>query len=200
MKIIGLTGGIASGKSTVTETLQRLGAYIIDTDKVAHDCMKPGASAWKKLVDTFGKEILKQNQEIDRKYLGKIVFNQPEKLKQLDALMHPVVLEETRRRVQEIAEKEPDSVIVEEIPLLYEIHLEEKQHFDEIWVVWVDRECQIERLMHRDQCSRKEAEQRLAAQMPLDEKAGRAQRVIDNMGSREHAVEQTEQYFVLFQK
>ncbi len=195
MKIIGLTGGIASGKSTVTETLRELGACIINTDLVAHECMEPGRPVWEAVVNCFGEEILLENRQINRGKLGAIVFSDPEKLQQLDTLTHPAVLVETARRANAFGEQHPDGVVVEEIPLLYEVHLDESQMFDEIWVVWVERACQIERLMQRDRIDREEAEKRLASQMPLDEKANRADRVINNMGSREETVRQTRRFF-----
>ncbi len=200
MKIIGLTGGIASGKSTVTETLRDLGAHIINTDQVAHECMEPGKLAWDRIIQAFGKPVLQENQQIDRKRLGEIVFSNPEKLKQLNALMHPIILQETHRRVQEFAEENPRGIIVEEIPLLYEIHLDEQKIFQEIWVVWVDRTCQIKRLMNRDQCSYTAAVQRLAAQMDLDEKARKADRIINNMGSKEETIQQIKAYFSKFKE
>ncbi len=195
MKIIGLTGGIASGKSTVTETLKELGAYIINTDLVAHECMEPGGPVWKAIVDSFGEEILQEDRRIDRGKLGAIVFSDPVRLQLLDTLTHPAVLAETARRVEAFRAQHPDGVVVEEIPLLYEVHLEESQVFDEIWVVWVDRARQLERLMQRDQIDRETAEKKLASQLPLDEKANRADRVINNMGTREEAVHQTRRFF-----
>ena len=197
-KIIGLTGGIASGKSTVTETLERLGAHIIDTDQVAHHCIEPGNPGWTRVVEAFGREILQEDQQIDRKYLGSIVFSDPEKLARLNQLLHPATLEETARLAAAYACKDPDGVIVEEIPLLYEIGLQKTMAFDEIWVVCVDRECQLTRLMGRDGCTPEEAEKRLLAQLPLDNKKKMADRVIDNMGSREEAIAQVERYFTDF--
>ena len=193
--IIGLTGGIASGKSTVSETLRRLGAHTIDTDQVAHECIAPGKPAWSRIVEIFGREVLQENQQIDRKYLGNIIFFNPEKRECLNSLLHPAILEETARQAREFAQDDPEGMIVEEIPLLYEIHLEEKVRFDEIWVVWVERECQLERLMVRDGCTLQEAEKRLEAQLPLVQKAARADVVINNMGSREDAIGQVETNF-----
>ncbi len=194
-KIIGLTGGIASGKSTVSETLRRLGVHIINTDQVAHECIALGKPAWSRIVEIFGREVLQENQQINRKYLGNIIFFNPEKRECLNSLLHPAILEETARQAREFAQNDPEGMIVEEIPLLYEIHLEEKVKFDEIWVVWVDRECQIERLMVRDGCTLQEAEKRLEAQLPLAQKAARADVVINNMGSRENAIGQVETNF-----
>lgn len=187
MKIVGLTGGIASGKSTVVRTLEKLGAVIIDSDKVAHSIMHPYKPAWNDIVKRFGQEILNSDETINRDRLGQIVFNNAKMLQELNQITHWRVAERYKEDLRLIKKENPDAVVVMEIPLLYETHAE--RICDEVWVVWVDRETQIERLMKRDNISREDAIKRIEAQMDLDEKAGRADLVIDNRHSIEATIE-----------
>ncbi|NLF44579.1 MAG: dephospho-CoA kinase [Syntrophomonadaceae bacterium] len=185
MKIIGLTGGIASGKSTVTRTLLDLGAIIIDSDELAHNIMKPYKPAWKDIVKIFGTEILNPDETINRDRLGQIVFNDPDKLRELNQITHWRIAERYKEDLRLLRKEKPEAVVVMEIPLLYETHAE--RICDEVWVVWVDRETQMERLMQRDGISREDAIKRIEAQMDLDEKARLADVVIDNR----HSIEAT---------
>lgn len=185
MKIIGLTGGIASGKSTVTRTLLDLGAIIIDSDELAHNIMKPYKPAWKDIVKIFGTEILNHDETINRDRLGQIVFNDPDKLRELNQITHWRIAERYKEDLRLLRKEKPEAVVVMEIPLLYETHAE--RICDEVWVVWVDRETQMERLMQRDGISREDAIKRIEAQMDLDEKARLADVVIDNR----HSIEET---------
>lgn len=185
MKIIGLTGGIASGKSTVTRTLLDLGAIIIDSDELAHNIMKPYKPAWKDIVKIFGTEILNPDETINRDRLGQIVFNDPDKLRELNQITHWRIAERYKEDLRLIRKEKPEAIVVMEIPLLYETHAE--RICDEVWVVWVDRETQMERLMQRDGISREDALKRIEAQMDLDEKARLADVVIDNR----HSIEET---------
>ena len=185
MKIIGLTGGIASGKSTVTRTLVDLGAIIIDSDELAHNIMKPYKPAWKDIVKIFGTEILNPDETINRDRLGQIVFNDPDKLRELNQITHWRIAERYKEDLRLIRKEKPEAIVVMEIPLLYETHAE--RICDEVWVVWVDRETQMERLMQRDGISREDAIKRIEAQMDLDEKARLADVVIDNR----HSIEET---------
>lgn len=185
MKIIGLTGGIASGKSTVTRTLLDLGAIIIDSDELAHNIMKPYKPAWKDIVKIFGTEILNHDETINRDRLGQIVFNDPDKLRELNQITHWRIAERYKEDLRIIRKEKPEAIVVMEIPLLYETHAE--RICDEVWVVWVDRETQMERLMQRDGISREDAIKRIEAQMDLDEKARLADVVIDNR----HSIEET---------
>jgi dephospho-CoA kinase len=185
MKIIGLTGGIASGKSTVTRTLLDLGAIIIDSDELAHNIMKPYKPAWKDIVKIFGTEILNHDETINRDRLGQIVFNDPDKLRELNQITHWRIAERYKEDLRLIRKEKPEAIVVMEIPLLYETHAE--RICDEVWVVWVDRETQMERLMQRDGISREDAIKRIEAQMDLDEKARLADVVIDNR----HSIEET---------
>ena len=193
MQIIGLTGGISSGKSTVLKTLKSLGAMVIEVDKTAHNVMEPGQPAWKEIVEYFGESILKGDRRIDRGVLGAIVFNQPEYLKKLNQITHPRVKENLQARLNEIQEMKTHEVIVLEVPLLYESGMDKM--CDRVWVVWVDHETQISRLMDRDGISRVEAEKRIASQMNLDEKAKRADLIIDNTGPPEAAASCAAEYY-----
>lgn len=178
MKIIGLTGGIASGKSTVSRVLKELGAIIIDSDEVAHEIIAPRKPAWNDIIKLFGAEILNPDMTINRAELGKIVFNDARKLKVLNEIVHPRVAERFKDDLQEIRSMQPDAVVVVDVPLLFESHMD--RICDVVWVVWVDRETQKQRLMKRNNYSVDEAMIRIDAQMPLNEKAGLADVVIDN--------------------
>ncbi|AGB40427.1 dephospho-CoA kinase [Halobacteroides halobius DSM 5150] len=175
---IGLTGGIASGKSTVTKLLEELGVEVIDTDQIAHQLMEPKKEVWNKIVDNFGKEILLSSNEIDRKKLGEIIFNDIQAKKKLDQITHPAIIAELRERMREVG---PDNLIVAEVPLLIEADMLDL--FDRIWLVYVSREVQIERLMARGNFDHQEALTRIESQMPLDEKKQYADRIINNNGT-----------------
>jgi len=179
--IIGLTGGIASGKSTVSNYLAELGAIIIDADKIAHEIMEKGKPAYWQVIEAFGRGILAENGEIDRSRLGKIVFNDPEQKKTLEEITHPQVIREMREKIEEY--RAENKVIVLDIPLLFEAGLEFM--VDEIWVVYVDRETQLQRLMARDGLSYQEANIRIQAQMSLEEKRELADFLIDNRSTIE---------------
>lgn len=193
MYIIGLTGGIASGKSTVSRTLAKLGARIIDTDEIAHQIIEPGQPAWDDIVQHFGNEVLSPDNTINRVKLGAIVFQDHDSLMKLNSYTHPRVMERLRSDLKGIEDEHPEAVVFMEVPLLYETHMEKLCR--EVWVVSVDRETQINRLMARDAIDREYALRRIASQMPLEEKASRADRVIDNSGSIEETVEITTRIF-----
>ncbi len=181
MKIIGLTGGIASGKSTAARTLKELGTMIIDADEVARCTVEPGSPAWCDIVEFFGPDILNPDNSINREKLGLRVFSHPDYLKKLNEMTHPRIMDEIKKRLKGAAQEHPEGILVLEVPLLYETHMEGL--CDMVWVVWVDLETQIHRLMLRDGISREDALRRIGSQMPLDEKAKRADLLIDNAGS-----------------
>ncbi|NLO21827.1 MAG: dephospho-CoA kinase [Syntrophomonadaceae bacterium] len=183
MRIIGLTGGIASGKSTAARTLKELGAIIIDADEVARYAVEPRQPAWYDIVEFFGQDILNPDNTINREKLGFQVFSQPEYLKKLNQMTHPRIMEEIIRRLKAAAQEQADGFLILEVPLLYETNME--RLCDLVWVVWVDSDTQIRRLMNRDGISRTDALRRIESQMPLDEKARRADLVINNNGSPE---------------
>lgn len=185
-RIIGITGGIATGKSTVTEYIQDKGYKVIDADKIAKSLMVKGSSSYKKTVEYFGKDILKKNGEIDRKVLGDKVFSNPKLLKVLNSLTHPFIFEEIKRQLEEAY---LDDIIFLDIPLLFEEYdniLKYGIHFDEIWLVFADRDTQIKRLMKRNDLTKKEAIERIDAQIDMDWKKGKATRIIYNLHSIEN--------------
>lgn len=175
---IGLTGGIASGKTTITKLLVEKGAYHIDFDFLAHQVEEKGTDVWRQIVSHFGPQVLGDDGGIDRKKLSKIVFNDPEKLKLLNRLVHPAVIEEWRKRLQEIEAQDAYAIILNDVPLLFEAGLQDL--FDYTILVYSPPEMQVKRLMERNGYTEKEARLRLAAQMPIDEKIPLADIVFDN--------------------
>jgi len=184
---IGLTGGIASGKSTVAKMFQERGAYLIDFDELAHFVEEPDQPAWKAIVDYFGSDILNEDRTINRVELGLIVFADHKKLYILNSIVHPAVLEEWRRRIDDLYEIDPCAVVISDVPLLIEVGMQDK--VDIVVLVYVSPEIQIERLMDRSGCSREEAIKRLSSQMPIDDKIPYADIVIDNQDSPEETRE-----------
>jgi len=177
---VGLTGGIASGKSTVAKMFEDQGAYLIDFDALAHFVEEPDHPAWKAIVEFFGREILNEDGTINRAKLGLIVFSDHEKLSMLNSIVHPAVFDMWRRRTEDIRKINPRAIVVSDVPLLLEVRM---QHlFDVVILVHVSPEDQIRRLTERNEYSRKEAERRLDTQMPIDEKISHADFVIDNKG------------------
>ncbi|MCX5825432.1 MAG: dephospho-CoA kinase [Deltaproteobacteria bacterium] len=180
---VGLTGGIASGKSTVARMLAEKGAVLIDFDELAHAVQEPEGSVWREIVRHFGEEILHEDRTIDRRKLGETVFADREKRELLNRLVHPAIFEEWQRRLAEIQVRRADAIVVSDIPLLIEAGL--KGMVDLVLLVYITPEKQIRRVMARDGFSREEAERRLAAQMPIEEKLRWADIVIRNGGSPE---------------
>jgi dephospho-CoA kinase len=165
----GLTGGIATGKSTVSGMLSEAGAKIIDADKIARDVVEPGTPAYRDIVAFFGRAILLSDGTLDRKGLGDIIFNDPEKKKRLDAIVHPRVYQRTEARIAEIAAKSPDAVIILDIPLLLETGM--RRNLAEVIVVYVPEDLQLQRLMARDQIDAEAALARIRSQIPLKKSA-----------------------------
>jgi dephospho-CoA kinase len=180
---VGLTGGIASGKSTVAKMFEDKGAYLIDFDALAHFAEEPEQPAWKAIVEFFGTDILNEDETINREKLGEIVFTDQEKLLRLNSIVHPAVFDLWRRRMEDIRVMDPRAIVVSDVPLLIEVSM---QHlFDVVILVYIAAEDQIRRLQERNEYSRKEAESRLDTQMPIDEKIPHADFVIDNKGPLE---------------
>lgn len=182
MRIIGLTGGIASGKSTVSAILRQEGAYIIDTDKIAHDITLPHKPAWYEIVEYFGQEILYGDGTINRRALGQKVFNNQIQRAVLERITHPKIKNKVNEEIT-IAKQQLFDVVVLDVPLLIEVGWE--NIVDEVWVVYVDKKTQLSRLMVRNNFTRKQALARISAQMDLTEKARHADVVIDNSGNIE---------------
>jgi dephospho-CoA kinase len=182
VKLLGLTGGIASGKSTVAAILRRLGVAIINADELSREVVQPGQEAWKEIVDTFGPAILQEDKTLDRRKLRKIVFDNPEARKKLEAIIHPRVRALAERKISELAAT-GSSIIVYEVPLLFEaqIHL----WLRPVILVACDVETQKKRLLERDRLTEAEAQQHLDAQMSLEDKRKLADYVIENNGDLE---------------
>lgn len=178
---VGLTGGIACGKSTVSQMFVRLGGHLIDFDSLAHEVQEPGQPAWQDIVNFFGADILQPDRKIDRNKLGAVVFNHPEKLKKLNVIVHPRVFEEWWRRLEKIKAQDPHAIVFSDVPLLFEGGM---QHlFDLTILVMIEPEEQIERLMTRNNICREDAGVRLSCQMPIREKIQLANIVINNQGT-----------------
>ncbi|WP_284139807.1 MULTISPECIES: dephospho-CoA kinase [unclassified Virgibacillus] len=191
--VIGLTGSIASGKSTVSLMFDDFDIPVIDADKIAREVVMPGEKAYKLIIKAFGTEVLRPDHTVDRPKLGTIIFADEEKRKQLNAIVHPAVREKMLLRRDALI-KNGASCIVLDIPLLFESKL--TQLVDKTMVVYVDEEIQLERLMARNAYSREEAMQRIQAQMPVAEKAKLADAVIDNNGSKFESYQQLREILV----
>ena len=180
-RIIGITGGIASGKSTVTEFLRQQGYQVIDADQVVHELQEPGERLYQALLSTFGSAILQEDGRLDRPKLGAMIFGNPDLLTQSSQLQNEIIREELAHRRDLLAETE--DIFFMDLPLLFE--LEYDNWFDQIWLVDVTEETQLSRLMARNDLSQEEAEKRISAQLSLQEKRKRADVLIDNNGSLE---------------
>ncbi|MEC0133698.1 MULTISPECIES: dephospho-CoA kinase [Paenibacillus] len=186
--IIGLTGGIASGKSTVSALLVNKGARLVDADVIAREVMLPGHEVLAAAAKQFGKEILFPDGTLNRAKLGEIVFQDPVALQTLNNLTHPAIRQEIKNRMYSMEQEEPKRLIIVDIPLLFESGLETLFH--EIVVVYVPREVQITRLMERNRLSLEEAEARLNAQMDIEQKRNKADYIIDNSGDLAYTEQQ----------
>lgn len=188
--LLGVTGGIATGKTVVSKMLEEMGAPIIDFDIIARQVVEPEKPAWQEIVAYFGEQVLQEDRNLDRKKLSDIVFQDLEKRKKLEEFTHPRISEEFVRQVNEITNRNPDAIIQVVIPLLIELNLQYRFH--KILVVYAPKEMQIERLMKRDGITREVAANILKAQLPIDEKIGYADFVIHNEGSLEETKKQVE--------
>ena len=183
MIVAGLTGGIATGKSTVSAAFADAGAIVIDADEIARDVVKKGQPAWQSIVDYFGQQILQPDKEIDRARLADIIFKHAEQKLKLNSIVHPYVIDETARRLERIKMQRPDAIVILDVPLLFEAGMLEG--LDEIIVVYTPEHIQLQRLTARDHLSAEEAVSRIQSQMPIEEKKNRATIVIDNSHSRD---------------
>lgn len=189
MQLIGLTGGIATGKSTVSAMLKKAGAIIIDADRIARAVVKKGLPAHREIVAQFGTEVLLPDGEINRTLLGDIIFKDHLKKQLLNSIVHPHVKKEVNRQIKQIEKKHRQAVVILDIPLLIEAGMHDD--LSEIIVVYAPQDAQIKRLMQRDHISEADALARVKSQMPIEEKKQQATLVIDNSGSIDHTREQT---------
>lgn len=188
-KIIGITGGIASGKSTVTEFLRQKGFQVVDADAVVHQLQKPGGRLFQVLVEHFGEKVLLENGELNRSLLASLIFSNPEEQEWSKRTQGEIIREELAALRNQFAQTE--ALFFMDIPLLFE--QDYASWFDETWLVYVNRDLQLERLMKRDQISREAAESRLNSQWPLERKISLASHSLDNNGNQEQLIAQVVQ-------
>jgi len=194
MTIVGLTGSVGTGKSTVTKFFRQLGAYIIDWDELARAVVRPHSKAWKGIVEYFGKDFLNEDLTINRQKLAEVVFSDKEKVTKLNHIVHPEVLKEDERMTSEIKSLDPDALIIKDIPLLFE--LTRPIFVDRIVVVSASEQTQLKRLEEMGM-SREDAQSRIKSQLPLEEKIKSADFVINNDGSLEETKRQVEGIYTL---
>lgn len=195
MKVIGLTGNIACGKSLVASMFESLGAKVIDFDDIARTIVEPGEPAWNEIVDAFGRDILNPDDTINRKALGDIIFNNPQKREILNNITHPKIVQHTRESVEEYRNDNIDLVIIEAALIVERGGL--KDLIEKLLVVIADEESQLERLTKRNGLSREEAISRINSQMPTEEKVEYADYIIDNSGTEEETKKQVKNLWSL---
>jgi dephospho-CoA kinase len=197
MIIVGLTGSVGTGKSTVTDFFRELGAYIIDWDELARKITRPHSRAWKEIVEYFGKDVLNEDLTINRQRLADIVFSDKEKVTKLNQIVHPEVFKEDERITNEIKSLDPDALIIKDIPLLFE--LTRPIFVDKIVVVSASEQTQLRRLKEKGM-SREDAQNRIKSQLPLEGKIKSADFVINNDGPLEETKRQVEEIYSLLRK
>ena len=190
---VGLTGGLASGKSFVGEALASLGCHLLKADELGHQLLMPGTPVYEKVVAEFGPAILDSEGRIIRRALASLVFADPQRLARLNAIVHPAVIEEEERWMQVVAARDPHGIAVVEAAILIETG--SYRRFDKIVLAVCPDELQIERAMKRDGLSREEALQRLQRQMPLEEKRKFADYIIDTSGPKEQTLAQVRRLY-----
>ncbi len=181
MIIAGLTGGIATGKSTVSAILKEAGAIIIDADTIARDAVQKNLPAWHEIVRIFGEEILLPDGEIDRVRLGDIIFRDASKKEILNKIVHPHVIQKVADLIEEIRKQSPDSIVLLDVPLLIEAGMD--KGLEEVILVYTPEDIQINRLVDRDGISNEDALLRIRSQMPIEKKREFATILIDNSGA-----------------
>lgn len=194
---VGLTGGLASGKSYVAGLLAEMGCHRINADELGHQALLPGGGAYQGAIREFGEGILEEDGTIGRRRLAALVFSDPEKLSRLNALVHPVVIRREDELMQEAARLDPEGIAVVEAAIMIEAGT--YRRFDKLVLAVCRPEQQIERAMERGHLSREEVLARLARQMPLEEKRRYADYVIDTSGTKEETLEQTRRLYLALQ-
>ena len=178
VRVIGLTGGIASGKTTISNILKELGAIIIDADKIARKVVEKSSPALKDIEENFGRDVLFKNGRLDRKKLGNIVFNDTGSLKKLNEIIHPYIVEKIIDEINHYKKTYNNRVIILDAALLIELNLTDL--VEEVWLIVVPEEMQLGRLVERDNISADQAQKRIDAQIPLEDKKKYADLIIDN--------------------
>jgi len=197
MIIVGLTGSVGTGKSTVTNFFRELGAYIIDWDELAREVTRPHLRAWKEIVEYFGKDFLNEDLTINRQKLAEIVFSDKEKVAKLNQIVHPEVFKEDERITNAIKSLTPDALIIKDIPLLFE--LTHPIFVDKVVVVSASEQTQLSRLEEKGM-NREDAQSRIKSQLPLEEKIRSADFIINNDGPLEETKKQVEEIYSLLRK
>ncbi|MFK7697098.1 dephospho-CoA kinase [Paenibacillus sp. HJGM_3] len=190
---IGLTGGIACGKSTVSAMLVKRGANLVDADRIAREVVLPGSPVLAQVAERFGQAILNEDGSLNRKKLGERIFGDETARRDLEGLLHPPIRATMREQLAQFERLQPDKLVVVDVPLLYESNL--ASMFEEVMLVYVPREVQLARLMARDSLTAEQAERRLAAQLPIEQKRQWADIVIDNSGTLEATERQLDQFW-----
>ncbi|MCY7186712.1 dephospho-CoA kinase [Streptococcus gallolyticus] len=185
-KIIGITGGIASGKSTVVAEIRKQGYQVIDADQVVHELQEKGGKLYQTLVEWLGNDILQGDGELDRQKLGKAIFGNKEMMEKSSRLQNEIIRQELANRRNQLAQTE--EVFFMDIPLL--IELDYMDWFDEVWLVYVDEKTQLDRLVMRNHYTRSEAQKRIASQMSTEAKKVYADKILDNRGNVQELKEQ----------
>lgn len=194
MILVGLTGGVATGKSTVAKMFKSCGAIVIDADELAREVVQPGKPAWRDIVHRFGKSVLNPDRTINRQRLGQTVFRDRTKLRQLERIIHPRVAAEQKRLTGQASRKDPNAVVIYDVPLLFEAGIDKR--VDKVIVVMADQETQIDRLRKRNKLSRAEALRRIRSQMPLGMKRRLADYVLDGKQPKNALVRLVAQTFL----
>ena len=194
MRVLGLTGGIGSGKSMVAQIFAELGAVVIDADQLAREVVEPGQPALQEIASTFGPDVLLPGGRLDRPKLAGIIFSDPAERAKLDAITHPRIRERMEGQIK--ARRSGPGVLIVDVPLLYENN--RTNMVEKVIVVWVDAQTQLQRIRQRDGLSAEAARQRISAQMPMDAKRARADHVIDNTGGRDETQRQVEAIYRLY--
>jgi len=193
MFVVGLTGGIASGKSVVSNMLRDLGASIIDADEISREVMIPHTKCWEEVITLYGSDLLLEDLTIDRKKLAISVFKDSEQIKKLNRIVHPYIMQRIEEMIEEIRDKNPQALVIVDAALLVETGV--YKHYDKLIVVYVSKRTQLKRLMIRDAMSREEAESRIDLQSPLTEKLKVADYIIENEGSLSKTREEVEKVY-----
>ena len=197
MIIVGLTGSVGTGKSTVTNFFRELGAYIVDWDELARDVIRPHSRAWKEIVEYFGKDFLNEDLTVNRQKLAEMVFSDKEKIAKLNQIVHPEVFSEDERITNNIKGLNPDALVIKDIPLLFE--LTRPIFLDKIVVVSASEQTQLRRLEEKGM-SREDAQNRIESQLPLEQKIKSADFIINNDGPLEETKKQVEEIYSLLRK
>lgn len=185
--VIGLTGSIGTGKSTVSKMFKELNIAVIDADLIAKEVVEVNKPAYLEIVKEFGEKVLYENKELNRKALGNIVFNDEKSRKKLNSIVHPAIRQEMLKQKEALMKQEPEAIVMD-IPLIYESGLE--NYVDKILVVYVTEEMQLKRLMERDESTKEEALSRMNSQISIEEKAKRADAIINNNGTVDESYNQ----------